>query len=329
MERMQLPAVVDGLVNLAGISTQEAAVRAGVSPGTVAALRVRAPTQVVTWCRMASALGCRLAVGGSARAWAVEMPRPSPPLVLRAWAAWRQRRLISARHSVAALRGKLKAHEREARAQQYVANEEERLRARLEGVRAAIGGAGRTQPGGQQRADGLREALRQVAFRLAVTAEELSLLAGVHLAAAQHALGEENDGRLVTLHRLLSALEVRLHLDMPGGGAIELRPVAAGPWVPGAREEAPVAEVEEEEDDDEDADGDEDAGPREVNRSRMDPRRILELYDAGASIGEIARQAGISRQRVHRIAMDAGRRPRREVAREQRIAAGEEALGAE
>jgi len=315
--RMALPEIVDGLINLAGISTQEAAVRAGVSPGTVAALRVRAPTQVVTWCRMASALGCRLSVVGGGRVLPVEMPRPSPPQIMRAWDGWRQRRLISARHSVAALKERLKGPARETRAQAYVANEEGRLRARIEGLKPAI-----LAQSGQHRADGLREAVRLVAQSLAITAEELSLLAGVHLAAAQHALGEENDGRLVTLHRLLSALDVRLRLELPAKGAIDLRPVARGPWVPSAKEDEPARTY---------THNQVHAGAVEAmvpqpntNRSRIDAERILELYDAGNSIGEIARTAGISRQRVHRIAMDHGRRPRREIAREQRIAAGED-----
>jgi DNA-binding CsgD family transcriptional regulator len=318
--RMALPEIVDGLINLAGISTQEAAVRSGVSPGTVAALRVRAPTQVVTWCRMASALGCRLSVVGGGRVLPVDMPRPSPPQVMRAWDGWRQRRLISARHSVAALKERLKGAAREARAQDYVTNEETRLRARIEGLRTAI-----PTQGGQHRADGLREAVRLVAQTLAITAEELSLLAGVHLAAAQHALGEENDGRLVTLHRLLSALDVRLRLDLPAKGAIDLRPVAPGPWVPGAKDddETPRAAASADADDGEAVT----VAQPTTNRSRIDAERILALYDAGHSIGEIARMAGISRQRVHRIAMDNGRRPRRELAREQRIAAGQDIFG--
>jgi transcriptional regulator with XRE-family HTH domain len=309
---MTLPEIVDGLINLAGISTQEAAQRAGVSPGTVAGLRARLPTQVVTWCRMAAALGCSLAVTGRARAWGAELPRPAAPQVERAWQAWRQRRLISARHSVALLKERLRSAQREERAHHYVTNEEERLRARLAGLAPAIRGYGSRQHAG---VEGLRQALREVATAHGITAEELSLLAGVHLAAAQHALGEENDGRLVTLHRLLSALEVQLRLELPGGGSIALATVPPGPWKPGSREEAPAPKR---------AAG-ESLGP--ANRSRLDPTRILALYDAEQSIGAIARAAGISRQRVHRIAMDHGRPPRRALAKERRIAAGKDVLG--
>jgi len=197
--RLPLHVIVDGLVNLSGESTQEAAIRAGISPGTVAAHRSNEPTQVVTWCRMASALGCTLAIESQGRSWTVDLPRPAAALMEREWRAWRHRRMISAQHSVADLQKKLKRAERDARVERYVANEEERLQARLVTVQSEV-----RSLIGQHRVAGFRQAVRLLAEKLAITAEELALLAGVHLAAAQNALGEDNDGRLISAARVQS-----------------------------------------------------------------------------------------------------------------------------
>ncbi len=310
--RLSLHGVIDGLINLSGASTQLAAIRSGVSPGTVAALRQQEPTQVVTWCRMASALGCSLQVHAKQRSWTLDMPRPAPPLMEREWRAWRRRRFVSALHSLRELHPRAKRAELEQRARLYGSNEEERLRERLQGVRKQV----RTLIV-REVVPGLRACVRQLCDQLSLTAEELALLAGVNLTAAQNALGEEHDGRLVILHRLVSALDARIRLVTSGGGAIELEPCGAGPWRPGDRED--------------DEDLPERAMPpadpqRQLNRSTLSPDQILSLYDADHSIGEIARRAGISRQRVHKIAMDHGRRPRRELARERRIAEGMQLL---
>jgi len=307
--RLPLHVIVDGLVNLSGESTQEAAIRAGISPGTVAAHRSNEPTQVVTWCRMASALGCTLAIESQGRSWIVDLPRPAAALMEREWRAWRHRRMISAQHSVADLQKKLKRAERDARVERYVANEESRLQARLVTVQSEVRGLT-----GQHRVAGFRQAVRLLAEKLAITAEELSLLAGVHLAAAQNALGEDNDGRLITLHRLASAMNARIRLDLGGKGSIDISPCPPGPWKLGDREEdtaKPAAKVE---------------TGRIGNRSQLVAAQILALYDAEMSIGEIARKAGISRQRVHKIAMDHGRSPRRALAKERRIATGRDQL---
>jgi len=308
--RLPLHLIVHGLVNLSGASTQEAAIRAGISPGTVAAHRSHEPTQVVTWCRMASALGCNLAIEYGGKSWIADLPRPAPQLIEREWRAWRHRRMVSAQHSVADLQQKLKRTEREARVQRYVANEEERLRTRLATVRSAIASLS-----GHHRVSALRLAVRMLAEKLAITAEELSLLGGVHLAAAQNAMGEDHDGRLVTLHRLISAMDAKLRLDLAGKGSIDISACAPGPWTLGDREDEVATKRHQKPD-----------TSRIANRSQLDPKLILELYDADMSIGDIARKAGISRQRVHKIAMDNGRSPRRALAKERRIAAGQDQL---
>jgi hypothetical protein len=311
--RLSLHVIVDGLVNLSGSSTQEAAIRSGVSPGTVAALRAHEPTQVVTWCRMISACGCTLAIESQGRSWPADAARPAAPLIEREWRAWRHRRLVSALHSVADLQTRLKRAEREAKARGYVANEEGRLRERLAELRARA-----KSLAGHHRAAGLRQAVSLLAEKLAITAEELSLLAGVNLTAAQNALGDEGDGRLVTLHRLVSTLGARLRLDLSGRGSIDIAPCAPGSWKPGDREDDEAA-----------TDRHVKVSPERIaNRSRIEAAEILALYDAELSIGEIARRAGISRQRVHKLAMDNGRRPRRVLAKEKRIAEGQGLLKA-
>jgi hypothetical protein len=308
--RLQLHDIVDGLIKLNGVSTQEAAVRSGISPGAVGSLRTRSPTQVVTWCRMISALGCSLVIENQGQSWSVDAARPSPPLIDREWRAWRQRRMVSALHTIGDRR--LKRAERDAKARQYITNEEGRLRERLAELKSQI-----KQLAGQHRATTLRQAIRLLSDKLELKAEELALLAGVNLGAAQVALGDDGDGRLITIHRLLSAMNGRLHIEMPARGAIDIVACAPGTWRLGDREEddavtARTTKV---------------ATNRITNRSTLDSEHILKLYDADMSIGEIARKAGISRQRVHKIAMDHGRTPRRVSAKERRISEGMGMLG--
>ncbi len=310
INRLHLHDMVDGLIKLSGWSTQEAAVRAGISPGAVASLRTHTPTQVVTWCRMVSALGGALMIECQGSSWAIDAARPAPQLIDREWRTWRQRRMVSALHTLADQR--LKRTEREAKAKQYIVNEEGRLRERMADLRS------RTKAiGGRHRAASLRQAVRQLAEKLEAKAEELSLLAGVNLGAAQVALGDDGDGRLVTLHRLLSVMNARFRIDLGPRGAIELAPCAPGPWRLGDREEDEIATVRNTK-----------AAPQPIsNRSSLESGEILRLYDSGASIGDIARKAGISRQRVHKIAMDNGRTPRRLAAKERRISEGQDLLG--
>jgi hypothetical protein len=55
-----------------------------------------------------------------------------------------------------------------------------------------------------------------------------------------------------------------------------------------------------------------------ASRSRLDRDEVLRLYDAGLPITQIARSAGVSRQRIHAIAKSAGRTLRRVVLAEAR-----------
>jgi hypothetical protein len=310
-----IPDLVRGLILLSGISQQEAAVRSGVSPGSVVALCERTPKQLQTWLRLVAALGGQIEVACRDRSFRLALPRLATPLLEREWRSWRQRRMVTTINHLRHAEPRTKRLELEARARSYAANEEERLRLRLRELRAAS-----AQLADDASAQGMRAALQLLAERLSLKAEELSLLAGVSLSACQLALGETHDGRLGTLHRLLSALEARLTVLLPQG-RLALAPCPPGEWRPGMVEpedneawnSKPLAGIH--------------SASEEPHRSQLPAETILTLYDQGRSIGEIARQAGVSRQRVHKLAMDSGRPHRRALAREERIERGRVVLG--
>ncbi|MBA3936134.1 MAG: hypothetical protein H0X38_01640 [Planctomycetes bacterium] len=311
-DRLPLPDILRGLILAAGLSQQETALRSGISPGSVAALCVRIPKPLLTWLRLVAALGGRLSITWQDRAWTVPMPKIAAPVVEREWASWRTRRMVTTINHLRTAAPKTKRALLEERAHAYAANEEARLRQRLGELKSAAKAFA-----GAHRCQGLRVALRLIATRLGLRAEELTLLSGASLSACQLALGELHDGRLATMHRLCSALGARLEITLPAGGiAIGFCP--PGDWRPGMAE--PTAEGE---DDTPTA-----RTPKDnQNRSSLSSAEMLALFDQGLSSGAIARQAGVSRQRVHKLAMDNGRTQRRQAVREQRVASGRELLG--
>jgi DNA-binding phage protein len=169
---------------------------------------------------------------------------------------------------------------------------------------------------GFHQAAGLRDAVAILVKVTETTGEELSVLSGNSLASCQLSLNADEDGRLSTLHRVLSALSARIRISAPGGAIIEVPLCAPGPCRPAANSPTQQSGL---------SDHPHPAGV--LNRSRMDSGKILALYDKGLSIGEIARRAGISRQRVDRIAKVHGRPPRRVSRRIENIKEGRMALG--
>lgn len=314
-DRRALPDVLRGLILAAGISHQEAAVRSGVSPGSIAAICERIPKPLMTWLRLVAALGGRLVVTWQDQQWDIAMPREPAAVLERGWASWRTRRVVTTVNHLRQAEPKAKRAALDARARSYAANEEARLRERLTVVRAAC-----RQLDGAQRASGLRATLRLLAGRVGLKAEELTLLSGASLSACQLALGEPQDGRLATMHRLCSAIGARLVVVLPAA-RIDIAICPPGDWRPGM----PAVDAGDEQED-------KPLGGVRVardnqNRSRLANEEMLALYDQGVSIGEIARKAGVSRQRVHKLAMDHGRTGRRQAVREQRVVAGREVLG--
>jgi hypothetical protein len=313
-DHLALPDVMRGLIQAAGLSNQEAAVRSGVSPGSVAAICERIPKPLMTWLRLVSAVGGRMVITWQEQRWGIAMPRIPAAVLEREWSSWRTRRVVTTVNHLRSAEPKTKRPVLEARARSYAANEEERLRERLVAVRAAC-----RDLAGSHRSPGLRAVLRLVSAKVGLNAEELTLLAGASLSACQLALGEPQDGRLATMHRLCSALGARLAIDL-AAARIEIAICPPGDWRPGMPASDPHEDL------DDKPPGSVRSSRDNQNRSALSNEAMLDLYDRGVSIGEIARKAGVSRQRVHKLAMDHGRTRRRETARDQRVLAGRETL---
>jgi len=314
-DRHALPDVMRGLILAAGLSHQEAAVRSGVSPGSIAALCERIPKPLMTWLRLIAAVGGRLVITWQDQSWDIAMPRLPAAMLEREWSSWRTRRVVTTVNHLRHAEPKAKRSVLDERARSYAANEEARLRERLTLMRTAC-----KELDGSHRSSGLRAALRLVVSKVGLKAEELTLLSGTSLSACQLALGELQDGRLATMHRLCSALGARLMIALPYA-RIDVAICPPGDWRPGMAT-AEVADDHEEKP----LSGFRSARDNQ-NRSGLSHEEMLLLYDQGLSIGEIARRASVSRQRVHKLAMDNGRTRRREQAREERVLAGREALG--
>ncbi len=313
---ISVPDLVRGLILLQGESQQQVAVRAGISPGAVAALSTRSPKPLLTWLQFVGALRITVEIAWRDRRFQLALPRAAKPSIERAWRAWRSRRLASIANHLRQGDREATRSAIDARAADYIAHEQGRLEQHLAALPQRLDAVD-----GRWSAPGLRTALHSIVGRLALTAEELSLWSGTSLSACQLAMDDGGDGRLVTFHRLLSAIDARMTLLLPGGGAIAVAPCPPGDWQPGAAvldhdevfDEKPLARLR--------------VQPPEQNRSSMTSEAMLALYDQGCSLGEIARRAGVSRQRVHQLARENGRRGRRDLARDERIRQGRDSLG--
>jgi predicted DNA-binding protein (UPF0251 family) len=314
-DRRALPDVLRGLILAAGLSHQEAAVRSGVSPGSVASICERIPKPLMTWMRLISALSGQVVLTWQDQRFDLAMPRIPAAVLEREWASWRTRRVVTTVNHLRHAEPKAKRSTLDERARSYAANEEVRLRERLALLRASC-----AELSGTHRTTGLRSTIRMIASRIGLKAEELTLLAGASLSACQLALGDPQDGRVATMHRLCSALGARLEVLLPSA-QIAIGFCPPGDWRPGM----PAADASH--DPDEKPPGSVRVARDNQNRSSLSHGDILSLYDQGLSIGEIARKAGVSRQRVHKLAMDHGRTHRRQTTRDQRVVVGRDVLG--
>ena len=312
---ISLPDLIRGLILESGISQQEVAIRSGVSPGSVAALCARTPKALLTWLQQLASLGCAIDATWQQRVFHLALPRIPPTAVEREWRAWRSRRMATTVNHLRHGETKAKRAHLDERAATYTANEEARLRLRFTELRTAA-----AQLDGRQRIDGMRAAVQLLADRIGGKAEELALLSGTSLSACQLVLHETSDGRLATMHRLLSALGASLEIILPAG-CLTLNPCRPGEWRPGMTDidrcdefdDKPITLVH--------------INHLPRNRSALSSDEMLALYDQEVSIGEIARQAGVSRQRVHQLAMGNGRPPRRQMTRATRVEQGRTTLG--
>jgi transcriptional regulator with XRE-family HTH domain len=251
------------------LSMQEMALLAGVSPGAVAAFleRPHAPSQ--TWLTLLHALRCRLEVKAPKRFMSIALPRIQPRRRVHEHEQWTARRLTAFRSQILRQRPGTTQAEAQRMALGYVQASTARLAGDLQAAQARLDATRVDAP-----ATGMRAAARTVADAAQVNAEDLALLAGLSLSAAQSTIDEREEGRLVVPHRLFSAIAARIVIQPAGGGAVTIDLAPPGTWRPEA--------------------------PR-PGRSTLSSEEICSRAHQGESLASIARHAGVSRQRIHAI----------------------------
>ena len=303
-----LPHLVRGLVLLQGISDHAVAAKAGVSDGALAAHATRIPQHMMVWLRLVRAVGATIEVHAAQQRFRVMLPTLPPREIERSWQTWRRRRIVTVVNQQLHGARPVSRSAAETAAATYASNEEARLRTRLAGLRPHDAPL-------PDEVSGLRSAVRVLAGRLGINAEELSLVAGLGLQAAQVAM-KEDDGKLATFHRILGACQAIIVLEVDG------QAITIPPCPPGELHTDPRPARQDPDD--------KPAKARLVlelpNRSKISVEEILARYDHHESICEIARAAGVSRQRIHRLAMEHGRGKRRQIIADLRQSQGEALL---
>jgi len=252
-----------------GLSEPELALLAGVSPGAVAAFLHKPHAATMTWLTLLSALRCQVEVKAPKRFLAVAMPIIRARRRTHERAQWETRRLAAFRAQIQHQRPDLSPDAVLETARGYVAASADRLAGDLAAASERIQAA-RVDA----RVTGPRAGLQAVAAATQVNAEDLALLAGLSLSAAQSALTDTQDGRLSTPHRLFSAIAVRIVLHPAGGGSVDIDLCAPGIWRP---------------------------EPPRPGVSSLTHEAMRQRAQRGESLAAIARDAGVSRQRVHAI----------------------------
>jgi hypothetical protein len=251
------------------LSMQEMALLAGVSPGAVAAFLERAHAPSQTWLTLLHALRCRLEVKAPKRFMSIALPRILPRRRVHEHEQWTARRLTAFRSQILRQRPGTSQAEAQQMALGYVRASAARLAGNLQAAQARLD-ATRVE----STATGMRAAVRAVAGAAQVNAEDLALLAGLSLSAAQSTIDDGDEGRLVVPHRLFSAIAARLVIQPAGGGAVTVDLAPPGAWRP---------------------------EPPRAGRSCIPAEEIRERARQGESLAGIARLAGVSRQRIHAI----------------------------
>lgn len=251
------------------LSTQEMALLAGVSPGAVAAFleRPHAPSQ--TWLTLLQALRCRLEVKAPKRFLSIALPRILPRRRAHEHEQWTARRLTAFRSQILRQRPGTSQAEAQRMALGYVQASAARLGGDLQAAQERLD-ASRVE----STATGMRAAARAVANAGQVNAEDLALLAGLSLSAAQSTIDDRDEGRLAVPHRLFSAIAARLVIQPAGGGAVTIDLAPPGVWRP---------------------------EPPRAGRSSLSTEEIRDRARQGEALAGIARLAGVSRQRIHAI----------------------------
>ncbi|GDY14645.1 hypothetical protein LBMAG53_35230 [Planctomycetota bacterium] len=252
-----------------GLSEQELAVLAGVSPGAVVAYLNKPHAPTLTWLGLLNALRCRLEVKAPKRLLSIALPRISAQRRANERQQWEARRLVAFRSQILRQSPGIMLEDAQRTALGYVAASAARLDNDLQAAHQRLGSTY-----ADATTSGLRAGLRAVADAACVNAEDLALLSGVSLSAVQAVLDQTAEGRLATPHRLFSAIAARLVIRPAGGGAVAINLSPPGDWRPEA--------------------------PR-PGRSSITHDEIRERAGRGEALATIARAAGVSRQRVHAI----------------------------
>ena len=305
MRSLLLPDVVRGLVMRAGLTAATVAPKAGVSAGAIAALLTRIPSTLETWLRLIGAFDARVIITSGEESWSITIPSVAAPVRKRGQQSWRQKQYLSYLHAIAAQHASLKRSERESRARQYVIHEEERLE---QGLPAARERMHQITVSGEQ--PGLRHALQALTTAAHISHDQLAWMTGVGLGAVTMALTAQEDGRLTTLRQVLAALNARLMIRLNTDHLVPIARMAhiqaaQPPAVPLMGTVIPKKSTH-----------------KQLSRSTLSHAAILQLYDAGTPITVIAKQAGVSRQRIHTLAKMSGRTMRRTLGQLQRQSDG-------
>lgn len=264
-----LPLVLRWIMRDAGVDPGELAMLSGVSPGAVNAFLEKPHGASTTWSLLVAALRCQILVKTPQRTETLALPRITPLRRAHEREQWARRRHVAFRTQVQRQKPDATLAEADQIAAGYVAAAAGRLEADLTAADTRL-----TSTWIDAAAPDLRSAIRTVADRAEVNAEDLALLSGLSLSSAQAAVDDSGDGRLAIPHRLFSALAARITLVPGGGGAVAINLAPSGAWRP----EAPRPGVN--------------SLPHEEIRTRA---------QRGESLASIAREAGVSRQRVHAI----------------------------
>jgi hypothetical protein len=251
-----------------GIDPRELARRAGMTLPPVTRLLTKPNDALKTWMAMAAGLQVRIRVISDQRELTIPVPKIPADRRDHELANWRKRRL-SANRAQVAHQTHLDQPEIAETATEYLEAAEGRLAGSLTAAQKRLAGTGV-----QATATNLRAALRLIAEQAEVNAEDVSLLSGVSLDSAQGLLGAAAAGWLATPHRLVTALGAKIVILPAGGGSITVAPYAMPPAEP--------------------------SEPR-TGASSISIEDIIARAERHESGAEIARAAGISRQRVHSI----------------------------
>jgi len=252
-----------------GISDKELAIMAGVSPAAVTRFLTQPNSTIAGWTTLLHAMHCRLEIRVVSRTFSIPLPKISSKKRQVQRSLWVKRHLAANRAQVIRQNPSLTAVEAMELAKRYTDASESRIDDDLAAANDRLGQAHLTQHVG-----GLRAAVRAIAERSQVNAEDLSLLSGLSLSSVQTIVTGKAEGWLEIPHRLFSALAARIVVLPSAGGDVALTITSPGAWRP---------------------------EPPRPGVSSLSSETIIERVRKNESLADIGRAAGISRQRVHAI----------------------------